>query len=181
MTVKREIQKVDREIRAMNFPRLVVFADVVNRYTNKVFRSKTSWLRTSALFFMITRGGSLTPSQLARIMLRSNYSVTKIIDGLEKDGLVRRRRNRRDRRTVNVQVTPAGLEFVMASLNNATVAEDEVKSCLSNNELKVLADLTRKLRLRLIDRVSERYSLSVDDRRAIFEKPLTWISEMSKK
>lgn len=128
MTVKREIQKIDRQIAAMNFPRFVVFTDVVNRYTNIVLRNKISWLRTSAMLFMITRGGNLTPSQLASIMLRSNYSVTKLIDGLEKDGLVRRRRNGRDRRTVNVEVTPAGLEFVMASLNNATVAEDEVKS-----------------------------------------------------
>ena len=58
--------------------------------------NQTSWMRSSALRFIITREGSLTLSQLAAIRLRSNCSITKLIDGLEQDGLVKRYGNKLD-------------------------------------------------------------------------------------
>jgi len=85
MSSSNEIEEVNAKIRSMQIPRIIAFADVVNIYAQKILKNKLSWLRTSALIFLVTRGGTLTPGQLARIMLRSNYSITKLIDGLEKD------------------------------------------------------------------------------------------------
>jgi DNA-binding MarR family transcriptional regulator len=165
-----EIEKVNSQIRSMQFPRLVAFADVVNRYTQMILKNKVSWLCSSALLFTITRGGSLTPSQLARVMLRSNYSITKLIDGLEKDGLVRRCRDGRDRRSINLEVTSEGLNYVISSLSNTAATERELKSWLNNDELENLAAAIRKLRDKLIEKVSKRYKLSADDKKAIFGK-----------
>ena len=170
MPSPKEIEKVNSQIRSMQYPRIVVFADVVNRYTQIILKNKVSWLRTNALIFLITRGGSLTPSQLARIMLRSNYSITKLIDGLEKDGLVRRCRDNRDRRSINLEVTSESLNYVISSLSNIAEAERELKSWLNKDELENLAPIIRKLRDKLIEKVSERYELSADDRKAIFGK-----------
>lgn len=165
-----ELETVDNRIRQTQFTRLIAFADVVNRYSEIILKNKVSWLRTNALMFTITRGGSLTPSQLARIMLRSNYSVTKLIDGLEKDGLVKRSHNGKDRRSIDIVVTTKGLNYVISNLNNAAIGEEDLKSCLDENELENLVITVRKLRDKLIEKVSERYELSADDRKAIFDK-----------
>jgi DNA-binding MarR family transcriptional regulator len=150
----------------------IAFADVVNRHTQKILKNKISWLRTSALMFLITRGGTLTPGQLARIMLRSNYSITKLIDGLEKDRLVKRYPDEKDRRSIKVKVTSEGLNYVITSLSNVNVmeAERELKYWLNDDERQNLAAIIRKLRDKLIEKVSERYGLSEDDKKAIFEK-----------
>lgn len=168
-----EIESVNKKIRRTQFTRLIAFADTVNRYTEIILKHKYSWLHSAALIFMITRGGSLTPTQLARIMLRSNYSVTKIVDGLEKDGLVTRSHNGQDRRSIDVQVTSKGLDYIVSLLENSRVAEDELKSCLNEQELENLANTVRILRDRLIEKVSTRNEeLSADDKNAIFSRSL---------
>jgi DNA-binding MarR family transcriptional regulator len=172
MPSQNEIEKVNVQIRSMQIPRIIAFADVVNRHTQKILKNKVSWLRTSALMFLITRGGTLTPGQLARIMLRSNYSITKLIDGLEKDRLVKRYPDEKDRRSIKVKVTSEGLNYVTTSLSNVNVmeAERELKYWLNDDERQNLAAIIRKLRDKLIEKVSERYGLSEDDKKAIFEK-----------
>ena len=165
-----EIEKINIQIRGMQIPRIIAFADVVNRYTQKISKNKVSWLRASALIFLITRGGTLTPGQLARIMLRSNYSITKLIDGLEKDRLVKRYPDRKDRRSIKVKVTSEGINYVISSLNNIMEVERELKYWLNDDERENLAAIIRKLRDKLIEKISERYRLSTDDKKAIFRK-----------
>jgi DNA-binding MarR family transcriptional regulator len=73
-------------------------------------------------------GGSLRPIDLASILERSPNSISMLVDRMVKAGLVRRTRDRRDRRTVNVTVTgkgekalepatPAGWEFIQKILS----------------------------------------------------------------
>jgi DNA-binding MarR family transcriptional regulator len=172
-----EIEKANTKIRSLQIPRIIAFADVVNRYTQKILKNKVSWLRTSALIFLVTRGGTLTPGQLARIMLRSNYSITKLIDGLEKDRLVKRYPDSKDRRSIKVKVTSEGLNYVISNLSNMAEAERELKCWLNDNERENLAAIIRKLRDKLIEKISERYGLSAADKKAIFGKAHTRASK----
>lgn len=152
----------------MQLPRIIVFADVVNRYVQKILKNDVSWLRATALIFLITRGGTLTPSQLARIMLRPNYSITKLIDGLEEDHLVTRNPDGNDRRSIKVEVTSEGLEYVVSNLGDLVEAEQELTSWLDDEEMENLAATLRKLRDKLIEKVSGSYGLGADDRDVIF-------------
>lgn len=163
----------------MQIPRIIAFADVVNRYTQQILKDKVSWLRASALIFLITRGGTLSPGQLARIMLRSNYSITKLIDGLEKDRLVKRYPDSKDRRSIKVKVTSKGLNYVICNLSNLAETERELKYWLSDDERECLAATIRKLRDKLIEKISERYSLTVDDKKTIFGKAHTETKQIS--
>ena len=61
MPLSDEIKIANNQIINMQFPRIIAFADVVNRYTQKILKNKVSWLRSSAMIFLITRGGTLTP------------------------------------------------------------------------------------------------------------------------
>lgn len=149
------IEKMRQEILSMELNRLVVFSDVMNRYL--LLRAKgdaRTWLRVYAVTFIITRGGKVTPTELAKILLRSRNSVSQLIGGLEKDGLVRRYHSTEDRRTVYVEVTSDGLSFIKARLKVVKSLEEEIKSCLDDGELRIIVDLTRKLRLRLIEKLT---------------------------
>jgi DNA-binding MarR family transcriptional regulator len=81
----------------------------------------------SVLAAVKSRGGSLKPSELAQILARSPNSVSMLVDRMVKAGLVRRTRDRSDRRVVNVSLTgrgekalgpaaPAGWEFIQKIL-----------------------------------------------------------------
>jgi DNA-binding MarR family transcriptional regulator len=149
------IEKMRREILSMDLSRLAVFSDVMNRYL--LLRAKDdarTWLRVYAVTFIITRGGKVTPTELAKILLRSKNSVSQLINGLEKNGLVRRYHTTEDRRTVYVEVTSDGLSFIKARFKVLKSLEEEIRSCLDNGELRIIVDLTRKLRLGLIEKLT---------------------------
>ena len=87
-------------------------------------------------------------------MLRSNYSITKLIDGLAKEGLVTRRRDSKDRRVFKVYITSSGITFIEHSLDLLAKGEDTVLDCLGEDEAQTLASLSRKLRLKLIKQIT---------------------------
>ena len=150
-----KIEKVAREIRAREFPRLLNFTDIVNRYVAINVKDKADWLRNSALSFLIIKGGALTPTELARLMLRSKHYMTKLIDSFEKGGLVIRERAKKDRRTIQVKITPSGLEYIMKTLIANDWMEEEVMSCLDSSEIETLRTLLKKLSQRLGEKVGD--------------------------
>ncbi|MFC1820632.1 MarR family winged helix-turn-helix transcriptional regulator, partial [Thermodesulfobacteriota bacterium] len=95
--VNGRIEKAAEEIRSREFSYLASFADIINRYMDLRFK-KLNRLRYGVLSLLITRGGSLTHTRLAKLMFRSKHGITKVIDDLEKDGLVVRTPGSRDRR-----------------------------------------------------------------------------------
>src|SRR4030042_5455450 len=91
-------------------------------------------------------GGSLRPVDLALLLERSPNSVSMLVDRMVKAGLVRRTRDRKDRRTVNVFLTskgenalgpamPAGWEFIQKLLSR-----------LSYEDKHTLADLLETMK-----------------------------------
>jgi len=136
------------------------FTDIVNRFVAIHLDEKSDWLKNSALSFLITRGGSLTPTELARLMLRSKHYMTKLIDNFEKDGLAVRERASKDRRTIQVKITPAGLEYIMKTLIDNDWMEKEVLSCLDEGEIRTLRTLIQKLRSKMVAMANERSSIN---------------------
>ncbi len=55
--------------------------------------------------------GPLPPSQIARYILVKSSTVTGIVDRLEQKELVKRVRNSRDRRVINIELTDSGREL----------------------------------------------------------------------
>ncbi len=63
----------------------------------------------------LSKSGAISPGQLARDVSLSAATVTGILDRLEHRGLVRRRRNPKDKRRVITSITAAGRELVAAA------------------------------------------------------------------
>ena len=99
----------------------------------------------AVLVALKSRGGSLRPTDLALILERSPNSVSMLVDRMVKAGLVRRTRDRQDRRVVYVTATSrsegavgpanlAGWEFIQKILSPLS---DKDKEAL-NTMLEVL-------------------------------------------
>jgi DNA-binding MarR family transcriptional regulator len=69
--------------------------------------------RLSALSVVVF-GGPVTLGQLARAEQVKPPTMTRIVTGLEKDGLVRRKGDKRDKRLTRIHATPRGQKVLMA-------------------------------------------------------------------
>jgi DNA-binding MarR family transcriptional regulator len=83
--------------------------DVVNLCEESILREYGLTPEQFAVLASVkSDGGSLRPVDLALMLERSPNSVSMLIDRMVKGGLVRRTRDRKDRRAVNVTLTDKG-------------------------------------------------------------------------
>ena len=147
----RDIKGALNKIQETDFWLCVQFADTLIRYLEITMKEDRviSRLQGSALYFLLLSGGESTPTQLSRDMLRSKHSVTKIIDGLEKEGLIARSSTNKDRRVTSVKLTARGLERVKQRFSRGNERAGQVMASLDAKEQKQLAGLTEKMRQRM--------------------------------
>jgi MarR family 2-MHQ and catechol resistance regulon transcriptional repressor len=89
--------------------------------------------------------GSLTQGEVSAKILKSGSNLTTVIDNLERDGLVRRERDTKDRRVIHLHLTEAGRRKIEAVLPGHIAALVEEFSVLSASEQELLGTLCRKL------------------------------------
>lgn len=91
--------------------------------------------------------GPLPQGELCRKILRSGSNVTTVVDNLERDGLVRRERDEKDRRIQVVHLTDAGGRLVRRALPAHVDRIRSLMGTLEPAEQRELARLCRKLGL----------------------------------
>ena len=89
--------------------------------------------------------GHMTQGEISMKVLKSGSNMTTVIDNLERDGLVRRERDAKDRRVIHVHLTESGTSKVEAVLPGHVAALVEEFSILSANEQQTLGELCKKL------------------------------------
>jgi len=89
--------------------------------------------------------GSMTQGEVSTKVLKSGSNMTTVIDNLERDGLVQRERDAKDRRVIHVHLTEAGTSKLEAVLPGHIAALVEEFSILSASEQETLGELCRKL------------------------------------
>ncbi len=89
--------------------------------------------------------GPLMPSQLAEKHLKSRNNVTVVIDHLERDGLVVRKRCLSDRRAQWIHLTDAGRECIEGVFPKFVDAVVQDSSILTIEEQDQLSALLKKL------------------------------------
>jgi DNA-binding MarR family transcriptional regulator len=100
--------------------------------------------RLSALSVVVFRG-PLTVGQLAAAEGVRSATMTGVVNGLERDGLVRRRPHGSDRRAVEVEATPAGRRLLGRARARRLELVASRLGDLSESELELLARAARLL------------------------------------
>ena len=95
---------------------------------------------------IIARAGQeVTPAIIADDLGVSRATMTGLLDGLERDGLIKRKRRADDRRKVGVVVTPKAKSLLEDFLPVHASRIEEAMSVLSDQEKKSLVRLLEKL------------------------------------
>lgn len=89
--------------------------------------------------------GRMTIGQLAKECLQKQPTLTRIVDRLEQDGLVRRSHSLSDRREVRVSLTDKGRELTASLVARARHHEAAILDNYSNDEVEVLKETLREL------------------------------------
>jgi MarR family 2-MHQ and catechol resistance regulon transcriptional repressor len=89
--------------------------------------------------------GAMTQGEVSTKILKSGSNITTVIDNLERDGLVQRKRDEKDRRVVYVDLTAAGRKKIETILPGHVAALVDEFSVLSESEQETLACLCKKL------------------------------------
>ena len=90
-------------------------------------------------------GEQLSPGQLLAQTLVTSGTMTNRIDRLEERGLVRRKPDPNDARSVRVQLTAAGRRRVDAALTDLVARENSILGSLDESERAALATLLRRV------------------------------------
>lgn len=91
----------------------------------------------------------LSPGALVQQTLSTSGTMTNRIDRLQRRGLVERRPDAADRRSVKVRLLPSGARVVDAALADLLSREQAILGDLDSRERKTLAVLLRRLLLPL--------------------------------
>jgi DNA-binding MarR family transcriptional regulator len=94
--------------------------------------------------------GPLRPLDLAQILERSPNSMSMIVDRMVKAGLVRRTRNRKDRRAVFVSMTDKGRQAVEPAIPAGWEFIHRVVSPLPHDDRRSLADMLETVKCELV-------------------------------
>ncbi|HSG32029.1 MAG TPA: MarR family transcriptional regulator, partial [Thermodesulfobacteriota bacterium] len=89
--------------------------------------------------------GRLNQKQLGEKLLKSGGNITKVVDNLEKKGLVTREKNLKDRRFYNIELTQKGTDIIKSIFPLHVKEIVKEFSILTETELSELRKLTRCL------------------------------------
>jgi len=98
--------------------------------------------RASALSVLVFGGRAVTLGALAQAEQVSAPTITRLIVGMERDGLVRREADAKDRRVVWVAATAKGATLLHAGRRRRVEALEQDLAGLSAADRKTLADAT---------------------------------------
>ena len=84
-------------------------------------------------------------SELAAVLSTTPRNITGLVDNLERDGFVQRVPDPDDRRSIQAQLTPAGIEKIDSIWRASTEAQTQVTKQFTKAELAQLRHLCLKL------------------------------------
>lgn len=103
-------------------------------------------LARAKVLMRLDEGGPMNQATLAGLLKHAPRSVTDTVDALERDGLVSRSEDERDRRARIVALTPAGREAVATARVVRTETMDQIFGSLTASERDTLAALLATIR-----------------------------------
>jgi DNA-binding MarR family transcriptional regulator len=104
--------------------------------------SFTQWI---ALMRLCGRAEPISATQLSQELCHDMGALTRVVDELERRGLVRRERSRRDRRAVELAITAAGRRETETGKRVIVELMNELAEHFSATELNALVGLLQRM------------------------------------
>ena len=119
-------------------------ADAVQKFADSTFyrRSGLSPSKFAVLQILADRGGTMTPSEIARWILRERHNVTTLVSRMKREGFVREEPNPTSRRSIHIILTEKGYKKLEEA---QPVAKDIANQVVASMSERSLNSLTRTL------------------------------------
>ena len=142
--------------------------DALNLCLDLVYSKYGITNEQSGVLAAIKSRGPLRISDLSSILERSPNSISMLVDRMVKGGLVRRTRDKKDRRTVFVTMTDRGRQAIDPAVPEGWQLIHKVLSPLSYDQQHGLADMLETVRCELVRCLNPEMDMT-----EILEKSLT--------
>jgi DNA-binding MarR family transcriptional regulator len=124
----------------------VLMTQIAERRFETTSVSFTQWI---ALMHLGAHAGHMSATQLSKELGYDMGALTRVVDELERRGLLRRERSRRDRRAVEIAVTAAGRRQAESAKRMIVELLNELVDPYSDTEIATLIDLMQRMLVRL--------------------------------
>jgi DNA-binding MarR family transcriptional regulator len=115
-----------------------------------------SLARTKLLLYLEGQEGEARAADIAEFFGLAPRTVTEALDALERDGMVRRERDPRDRRVKRLSITEAGLAATAATEPLRLALVEQIFGVLDREERDRLATILAKLTAALVEQEAGR-------------------------
>jgi len=134
-----------------------VFLRLTRLLDKRMAREGASLARTRVLL-MIQRRGAVKATDIAELFGLAPRTVTDTLDGMERQGLIRREPDPKDRRAKRIVITEAGQQAAAATEPIRRELTGQVMGSLNAEEQEVLARILAKLEAAVAAEEEERQS-----------------------
>ena len=124
----------------------VLMTQTAERHFESTSVSFTQW---NALMRLCAQPGHMSATQLSRELGYDTGALSRVVDELERRGLVRRQRSRRDRRAVEIATTAAGRRQAASARRAMAELLNELVEPYTEAEIVTLIGLLRRMQLHL--------------------------------
>lgn len=128
------------------FSSLVMTSNKIQVAGNEYFNSLTSRQYMTMLAVLHLPEDNATPINIAKKLGTTKQNVTQLIGSLQKKGFISARPSKKDRRSVNIHVTPAGMDVMINAGKTSSIdfMADIFKN-FTEKEIEILWKLLAKL------------------------------------
>ena len=126
--------------------RLRQAAGVANRIVEvELGKLGTTLAQVDVLTILSLSKGSLTPGEIAAYVFREKHSASALLTRMQRAGLVKKVRSRRDQRVVKIQIQPKGRELIAKALG-VEYRADLLASNFTEEEVRQFDGYLKRLR-----------------------------------
>ncbi len=118
---------------------------LLGQVAERRFESQAVTLIQWVTLMTLTQGAHMSPTQLSAEVGHDMGALTRVVDDLERRGLVRRERSRRDRRAVEIAITPAGRRVAQSTKPVIVELLNELVEPFSGREVDTLIALLQRV------------------------------------
>jgi DNA-binding MarR family transcriptional regulator len=153
-----EIREQAKQLGADTFLSFVEVTNIIDRYLDILNTGlPASRPGFDILIVLILNGGTMTPTEISKSVLRSKHTVTRVVDTLEKQGLLRRLPLGVDRRVREVSITRKGIGLIKR--HSIEIREKIIKqvfeSSLDEKQMLELREIIKRLKQHLLSLIPE--------------------------
>jgi len=129
-------------------------------------KRQTTLSQMDVLVILSNSKRPLTPGEIASYMFREKHSASALLTRMQRAGLVKKTRSKKDQRVVKIKVQPKGEDLLRQAMPASFgQAHRLLKSCLSDQETAQLDGLLKKVR----DRALQELGLKAEPLPAVVE------------